>query len=102
MSERILNDYEIVHATTGIMYDKEKQAIWFGATDRDREVAKAQDAKTDAEWREKVDAVVRHGRKVMQLLEEYGGSIVPHLMDNDENAGEYFRESLRQLEDTTP
>ena len=65
-------------------------------------IAVAQDAKTaaakDTEWRGKVAEVVTQGNRVMALLEKYGGSIVPHLMDNDENAGEALREALRQLD----
>ncbi len=30
--------------------------------------------------------------EVMNLLEEHGGSIVPHLLDSDDNAGERLRQ----------
>ena len=33
-------------------------------------------------------------KEVMDTLEQYGGSIVPHLMDTDENAGQRLREAL--------
>lgn len=32
--------------------------------------------------------------EVMLTLEEYGGSIVPHLVDTDDNAGQKLRESI--------
>ena len=35
---------------------------------------------------------------VMRHLEAYGPSIVPHLMDTDDNAGEYLRRALRDLD----
>lgn len=36
------------------------------------------------------------GKRVMDLLEKHGGSIVPHLLDTDENAGQEFREALSE------
>jgi hypothetical protein len=33
----------------------------------------------------------------MEMLEEHGGDIVPHLIDTDDNAGQRFRNSLDRL-----
>ena len=33
--------------------------------------------------------------KVMKDLDEYGGTIVPHLIDNDENDGQRLRNAIR-------
>jgi hypothetical protein len=44
-------------------------------------------------------AVEREARSVMDALAEYGPSIVPHLMDTDENAGERLRAALRPVSD---
>ena len=38
--------------------------------------------------------LVEHAGKVMELLKEHGPSIVPHLMDTDDNAGQYLRDAL--------
>lgn len=45
------------------------------------------------------DAVVDAAREVMAALEEHGGSIVPHLMDTDDNAGQRLRDALGRYED---
>lgn len=37
---------------------------------------------------------LRLGKIVMDLLEEHGASIVPHILDSDENAGERFRQAI--------
>jgi hypothetical protein len=37
-------------------------------------------------------------KKVMTALEKHGGSIVPHLMDTDDNAGQELREALAKAE----
>ena len=36
-----------------------------------------------------------YAKKVMDTLQEYGPSIVPHLLDTDENDGERLRNALR-------
>lgn len=40
------------------------------------------------------DEIKRAARDVMDLLEEKGADIVPHLLDDDENAGQRLRELL--------
>lgn len=35
----------------------------------------------------------------MKTLEEYGPSIVPHLMDSDDNEGERLRQVIRAIKD---
>ena len=46
----------------------------------------------------KLEAVEMAARAVMTELKAHGPSIVPHLMDTDDNAGEYLRRALRVLE----
>ena len=36
------------------------------------------------------------GKIVMDILDEHGPSIVPHLLDTDENAGQRFRAALKE------
>ena len=38
--------------------------------------------------------LLESSQKVMSLLEKHGSSIVPHLMDTDENAGEELRQAI--------
>lgn len=38
--------------------------------------------------------LIQYGQAVMDALKQYGPSIVPHLLDNDENDGERFRQTL--------
>lgn len=38
--------------------------------------------------------VERHAREVMDALKKHGPGIVPHLMDTDDNSGEYLRRAL--------
>jgi len=45
-----------------------------------------------------VRAAMRHARDVMNLLEEYGPSIVPHLLEDDESPGQFLREALAAYE----
>jgi len=33
-------------------------------------------------------------KEVMALLKQYGGAIVPHLLDTDDNPGEFLRQAL--------
>lgn len=40
-------------------------------------------------------AIVMQASAVMRMLEEHGASIVPHLIDNDDNAGQRLREALQ-------
>lgn len=40
--------------------------------------------------------VVEHAARVMALLAEHGPSIVPHLLDTDDNAGQRLRTALRK------
>lgn len=44
-----------------------------------------------------VQRVEQHATKVMQLLEQEGPLIVPHLLDTDENQGELLRQALHDL-----
>jgi hypothetical protein len=46
----------------------------------------------------KLEAVEIAARAVMAHLSKYGSSIVPHLIDTDDNDGEYLRRALRALE----
>jgi len=43
-------------------------------------------------------ALAEAARDVMAYLEQHGPSIVPHLLDTDENPGERLREALRQYD----
>jgi chromosome segregation ATPase len=52
------------------------------------ELARVREAAQDVKW---------YGGMVMEMLEEHGPSIVPHLIDTDDNAGEHFRDALRRL-----
>lgn len=54
----------------------------------ERVIATAQDAVAER------NALHREARRVMDLLEEYGPSIVGHLLDTDDNAGQRLRELL--------
>jgi hypothetical protein len=45
----------------------------------------------------KLREVARWAGVVMADLEQHGPSIVPHLMDTDDNDGEYLRRALRDL-----
>jgi hypothetical protein len=38
--------------------------------------------------------LIRRSSAVMTMLEVHGGAIVPHLMDTDENAGQFLREAI--------
>jgi hypothetical protein len=42
----------------------------------------------------RLEEALRLGKIVMDMLEEHGPSIVPHLLDTDENAGQRFRDAL--------
>ncbi|CAN7602494.1 hypothetical protein [Bosea sp. LjRoot237] len=42
--------------------------------------------------------VVEHAKRVMALLAKHGPSIVPHLMDSDDNAGQRLRDALAKAE----
>lgn len=42
--------------------------------------------------------IAKHATRVMALLGEKGMSIVPQLIDTDENPGEFLRDALRRLE----
>lgn len=44
--------------------------------------------------REKVKALRGAAKEIMGMLEEHGASIVPHLMDTDDNAGQRLRDLL--------
>jgi hypothetical protein len=51
-------------------------------------------ASRDPEAAKLIEQLVREGSAVMRLLEEHGPSIVPHLLDTDDNAGQRFRDAL--------
>jgi len=38
------------------------------------------------------------GKEVMALLNQHGGAIVPHLLDTDDNPGEFLRQALAKAE----
>jgi hypothetical protein len=44
---------------------------------------------------ERLGRVERYAREVMDALEQYGASIVGHLLDDDNNSGERLRRALR-------
>lgn len=46
----------------------------------------------------RLEEVAKHARNVMSLLEEHGPGIVLHLMDTDDNSGQYLREALNNRE----
>ena len=43
-------------------------------------------------------SVARHASNVMALLEKHGPIIVPDLLDNGDNEGEFLRDALRRWE----
>ena len=43
-------------------------------------------------------ALLKYAKAVMQTLEEHGPSIVPHLMDTDDNDGERLRQAITNAE----
>jgi hypothetical protein len=45
-----------------------------------------------------LERIAREARTVMLYLYEDGDTIVPHLMDNDDNPGERLRNALDDLE----
>jgi hypothetical protein len=46
---------------------------------------------------ERLRRVERHAREVMAALEQYGESIVGHLLDTDDNSGEFLRRALNEV-----
>ncbi len=46
-----------------------------------------------------LEEIAINANEVMECLEEYGASIVPHLMDTDENSGERLRQLLKELKE---
>jgi hypothetical protein len=50
-----------------------------------------------AEVREAAKCTEQCGRVVMEMLDEHGPSIVPHLIDTDDNVGQRLRNSLDRL-----
>lgn len=53
-----------------------------------------------ADTLEKLWAVARLADRIMKLLQAEGPSIVPHLMDSDENSGQHLRDALAALDPT--
>jgi len=51
--------------------------------------------------REELREVLRDAGRVMGLLAEHGASILPHLMDDDENPGERLRQAVRRARERT-
>ncbi len=43
--------------------------------------------------------LLEYSKKVMALLDKLGGSIVPHLLDTDENDGEFLRQAIIKAEE---
>ena len=48
--------------------------------------------------KEQSKGLLEYSKKVMALLEKNGGSIVPHLLDTDENDGEFLRQAIAKME----
>jgi hypothetical protein len=44
----------------------------------------------------RLEEALKLGKIVMDMLDEHGPSIVPHLLDTDENAGQRFRAALKE------
>jgi hypothetical protein len=42
--------------------------------------------------------LLAHAKAVMCLLTKHGPSIVPHLLDDDDNEGEFLRRTIREAE----
>lgn len=42
--------------------------------------------------------LLKYAIKVMETLEKYGSSIVPHLMDTDDNDGQRLREVIKRAQ----
>jgi hypothetical protein len=42
-----------------------------------------------------IRCLVRHGTTVMDLLEEHGHTILPHLLNGRDNSGYYLREAIK-------
>lgn len=47
---------------------------------------------------DRIAALEKAAGEVMRLLEQYGPSIVPHLIDTDENAGQRLRDLLEGVD----
>jgi hypothetical protein len=47
---------------------------------------------------EALPEIIRYAKLVMADLQEHGPSIVPHLLDNDDNDGERLRVALAKIE----
>lgn len=45
-----------------------------------------------------IDALLAAAKEVIAALEEHGGSIVPHLLDTDMNAGQRLRDAIAGFE----
>ena len=43
-------------------------------------------------------ALLAAAKEVMAALQEHGSSIVPHLMDSDQNAGQRLRDAIAEAE----
>jgi len=57
----------------------------------------ALDTARDSDRMRRLETVAKHARPVMNDLTEYGPSIVPHLLDTDQNDGEFLRQALAAL-----
>lgn len=77
----------------------------------DPATVKARREKSNAEWLVKYEEersirrvkeagpdLLKAAKEVIGLLEKHGGSIVPHLMDTDENAGQRLRDAIAKAE----
>lgn len=53
----------------------------------------------DVDMNEQVKNLLGSAKEVMDLLEKYGASIVPHIMDTDENAGQRLRDAIEAMGD---
>ena len=41
-----------------------------------------------------IEALAVLAKEVMELLERHGEQVVPHLLDSDDNAGQFLREAI--------
>jgi hypothetical protein len=46
---------------------------------------------------DQLEQLATAAKRVMDLLEQHGPSIVPHLMDDDDNAGQRLRELIADV-----
>jgi hypothetical protein len=55
-------------------------------------------SESDAHFMAAASGLLAPAKQVMAMLEEHGPSIVPHLLDSDENAGQRLRDAIAAVE----